>query len=72
MSEPIQVWRFSDAPSEYRTLSENGGDEDWVALVPKSPAYEYVSWLEPGSPFGWCNVEIHDIGEFWIAIGCHA
>lgn len=31
---PILVWRFYDAPEEYRALSGHGGDEDWLAFVP--------------------------------------
>lgn len=31
---PIRVWRFEDAPEEFRRLSRCGGDEDWVAHVP--------------------------------------
>lgn len=29
----IKVWAFKDAPQEYRKLSENGGDEDWVLVM---------------------------------------
>jgi hypothetical protein len=29
----IKIWEFDNAPIEYQQLSENGGDEDWVALV---------------------------------------
>lgn len=31
----ITVWRFDDAPEEYRNLSTHGGDEDWVIFVPQ-------------------------------------
>ena len=30
----IIVWKFYDAPEELRKLSDNGGDEDWLAIVP--------------------------------------
>jgi hypothetical protein len=74
VSEPIKVWRFNEAPAEYRELSCNGGDEDWVALVPAGFTYpEHVIWLEPGSAFGCCDVERHAMpdGSF-VYIGCHA
>ena len=32
---PIQVWRFDEAPEEYQRLATRGGDEDWLAVVPK-------------------------------------
>lgn len=31
---PILVWKFHDAPEEYKKLSDNGGDEDWLVYVP--------------------------------------
>ena len=31
----IQVWRFDGAPEEYQRLATQGGDEDWLAVVPK-------------------------------------
>lgn len=34
LARAIIVWRFEDAPEEYRRLSTNGGDEDWVILIP--------------------------------------
>lgn len=33
----IRVWNFYDAPEEFRSLSTNGGDEDWIAVLP--PGY---------------------------------
>jgi len=30
----ILVWPFEDAPKDLQKLSTNGGDEDWLALVP--------------------------------------
>lgn len=30
----MQVWRFWEAPQELQALSEFGGDEDWVIVVP--------------------------------------
>lgn len=29
----VSVWRWEDAPEDYRRLSGHGGDEDFVALV---------------------------------------
>ena len=35
MKDPITIYRFEDAPKELQNLSQNGGDEDWLAIVPK-------------------------------------
>ena len=31
----IKMWPFKKAPEVLRVLSPNGGDEEWLALVPK-------------------------------------
>lgn len=36
MTKAITMWQFKDAPAILRALSDNGGDEDWLAIVPKS------------------------------------
>lgn len=70
---PIKVWRYDDAPEEYRNLSHHGGDEDWVALVPAESKEQYIGWLESGTPFGQCDVSIHDLptGDR-VFIGAHS
>jgi hypothetical protein len=70
----IRVYSFREAPNDLRALSPHGGDEDWLAVVP--PDYSkrhYISWLQPGSPFGVCNVSEHELidGTF-VYIGAHA
>ena len=40
----ISVWRWADAPRVYKKLSEHGGDEDWVAIVPKG--MPVPGWLD--------------------------
>jgi hypothetical protein len=32
----IIVYRFEDAPADLRALSRHGGDEDWLAVVPRA------------------------------------
>jgi len=39
----ILVWKFADAPMEYRRLSTLGGDEDWLAFTP------YDVWEREGA-----------------------
>lgn len=72
--EPIQVWKFHDAPEELRSLSEHGGDEDWLALIPPCVDDQYVSWMREGTSFGWCTVtrQEHPTKKGYIVvIGSH-
>jgi len=75
--EPILVWRFEQAPEQLRELSNNGGDEDWIAEVPPSLANEYIGWLESGSSFGCFDVSEYDHPSqekagWKVYIGAHA
>lgn len=66
----IHVWAFEDAPDVYQKMSNNGGDEDWLALVP--PHIEYLPlWLENTDT---CNEpQIYEISKgYKIIIGSHA
>lgn len=42
----IKVWQFFEAPEDLRKLSEHGGDEDWLVLVPASMAEGDIYWIE--------------------------
>jgi hypothetical protein len=68
---PILVWKFEDAPEIYRSLSTAGGDEDWIAFVPKIYEGKYIPWLEVG-PFGVCDVELIRVADGEVYIGSHA
>ena len=74
MTEPIKLWAFNDAPRELRDLSENGGDEDWVAEVPPSIA---ASFQDRELPY-WISRLSNDTQRFnmddgsIIIIGSHA
>lgn len=72
--EAIWVWRFEDAPEEYRKMSNNGGDEDWLAVVPPSFLKElWIPWLQEGSPFGVCDVQIYTLETgHQVYIGSHS
>ena len=72
-NDPIRVWRFQDAPKDLAALSRDGGDEDWLALVPVYLRNAYISWLEDGGPFGVCSVSRHDLPDGRVVfIGAHA
>jgi hypothetical protein len=69
--DAILVWRWHNAPAELKALSTNGGDEDWVALVPADQKDDYISWLE-NSSFGVCAIDSYDFEGMKVYIGCHA
>ena len=56
MTNPIKVWEFDDAPPHLRDLSTNGGDEDWLVLIPAGRTRPH--WTEV-SPFVVCGVDEH-------------
>jgi len=70
----IQIWRFEDAPEEYRKhFSED--DADWLAFVPNyllKKEGDYIPFLEEGTSFGCCRVEEVKIKEGKILVGYHA
>ena len=71
----IRVWRFQDAPEELRMLSQHGGDEDWLALIPPKLSDEYIPWMDSGSTFGCCDVseqEHPELPGYKVRIGAHA
>lgn len=67
----IRVWEFDDAPQELRSLTTNGGDEDWIAVLP--PGTSAPMWAAEGTPFGCCCVDRHELPDGRVVlIGCHA
>ena len=65
------IWAYWDAPGELRCLSEHGGDEDWLALVPAGEALPY--WMESGAGFGSSDVSEHRLHDGrTVYIGAHA
>jgi len=72
---PIQIWRFDQAPKELQALSQNGGDEDWIAVIPAKlweDECKYIPWLREGT-FGVCSVDEYKTANGDIVlIGCHA
>lgn len=68
----IKVWPFHDAPKPLQELSEHGGDEDWLALVPPPLKDHYIPWLESGM-FGVCDISNHPLADGSVVyIGAHA
>lgn len=72
MNEAIQVWPWEDAPEEFRRLSQNGGDEDWVAFVPHKYKDMPLPWLE-NNGFDSCYApQVLDVRDGVVYIGAHA
>lgn len=72
---PMFVWPFYEAPACLRELSRNGGDEDWLLVIPPIHADKWVGWAEVGthSGFGCCAVNEFDLPcGAKVRIGCHA
>jgi hypothetical protein len=72
IDKAIIVWRWEDAPDEYRNLSEHGGDEDYVAFIPLALEGHWIGWLEEGQSFGCCSVSEHRLRDGTVKIGAHA
>lgn len=70
MKQPIKVWKFSDAPEEYRKHFYED-DADWLAVVPKKYACRRISWLD-GEQFGCCHTEEIIKGNEVVKVGYHA
>lgn len=73
----IRVWRFEDAPPQLQSLSEHGGDEDWLAVVPiEFDGRTDMDWLLRNGIgcFGVCETSRHELpmsGRV-VYIGAHA
>lgn len=69
-SDHIKVWWFKNAPPVLQGLSQAGGDEDWLALVPNEMLENYriprLTWLGGG------RVRQYPIAGATVFIGQHA
>lgn len=73
--QPIQVYRYDLAPQGLRDIANQGGDEDWIVVIPADLVEEILQY---GVPF-W--VERMDAGHEPVRIdmpsgdvlfvGCH-
>jgi hypothetical protein len=60
---PIMVWPFQAAPQDLKDLSDNGGDEDWLVLVPPGLVEEFLRYGVPSwvDAMGACGVDEHTL-----------
>lgn len=66
----LLVWRFQDTPEDWKWSAHQGGDEDWVTLVPDG--VDAPSWLDEGSSYGCCSVEQVVVEVGTLHVGCHS
>lgn len=67
----IRVWQYGDKRIDLPVPRTD--DADWVAQVPKELVDTPIAWMESGTSFGCCGVDVHqqpDGSE--VRIGCHA
>ncbi len=75
-NKTILVWRWDDAPDEFRSLSQRVGNGEWVAFVPweiweiAGRDLSNIRWLN-SKEFSCVEVEIYDSedGEGVVFIG---
>lgn len=66
----LAMWRFEQAPPLLAALSQHGGDEDWVVLIPPDFG-ELPFWMSEGTSFA-SSVDIYDLPEGWqLLISAH-
>lgn len=69
----ITVFPFDTAPPELKALSDNGGDEDWLAIVPPELRGRYLGWLERIDTCQEPQIVEHPTKAGWqVWIGSHA
>jgi hypothetical protein len=87
-SKAIVIWKFKDAPKKYQKLSGNGGDEDWLAIIPKNLWKKYekedhypdegkfyyeIPYFIDNDSFGCFNREFHELDKnYLVVIGSHS
>lgn len=67
--KPILLYEFNNAPDELKALSEHGGDEDGIALIPSG--IEIPWWLERLWKYDDCEPIILENGDK-VFIWAHA
>lgn len=67
---PILVWPFDRSPEDLQDLCNQGGDEDWIALV--SAGQDEPSWIWLNG-FGCCGTYKYKLGDgSMVYVGTHA
>lgn len=67
----IRIWQFEEAPEYLKVLSGNGGDEDWLALIPSHLKCRWIHWLEANA-FGTFVEVLLLPGNWQVKISSHS
>ena len=71
----VSVWKFYEAPEKLRSLSDNGGDEEWIAICDEEFFVKqsgYIPWIYQ-SGFGACDTDTIIVNDkFVVFIGYHS
>ena len=71
----VSVWKFYESPEKLRSLSDNGGDEDWIAICDEKFFIKqggYIPWIYQ-SGFGACDTDTIIVNDkFVVFIGYHS
>lgn len=75
MSDPIEVWPFDKAPRWLQEDCSQGGDEDWIAVLPIGMTEDdWIGWIHGGQGFSICGEpDVVELSDGRIAyVGRHA
>jgi len=61
----IHIWKWEDAPPCFKQFSEQGGDEDWVFVIPPAFMYSNINWLDHLS---WFNQDTYFLPDGWQVV----
>jgi hypothetical protein len=75
MDKSIKVWVWDDAPGDLQVLYNQGGDENWLVLIPKEIVGEVLEygvpfWIEAMDSLREPKQFTHDNGDV-VFVGSH-
>lgn len=74
----IRIWHWSEAPEGLKACYSQGGDEDWIAAVPKAldetgfVEFAFTQNVYLRNPFGISSTERFETDDFVIYVGTHS
>lgn len=66
----IELYSFQDAPESLKELSNSGGDEDWLAIVPKGMKSPWDGRHDHYAFMGW--TQYHKCKNYDVIIFSHS
>lgn len=69
----MQVYAWADAPEYLKSMSENGGDEDWVIVVPNDEHERNAMAIGTlVDRLAVCDYQTIELVGYVVYITCHA